>query len=58
MVHNPLSPRKACFKKHIAAQEPFKHQCLEGFSFLMICQKTHRKSLFSYPIGVPMGNQL
>jgi hypothetical protein len=25
------SPRKACFKRNIKVQKPFKHQCLKGF---------------------------
>ncbi len=30
-VQIPLSPLKACFKRNIKLQKPFKHQCLEGF---------------------------
>jgi hypothetical protein len=30
-VQIPLSPLKACFKRNIKLQKPFKHHCLEGF---------------------------
>jgi hypothetical protein len=32
-VREPLSPRKACFKRNIKVQKSSKHNCLKGFLF-------------------------
>jgi len=32
------------FQKKHKTSKPFKHQCLEGFYFLEMCQKTHRSA--------------